>query len=119
MMEINLYRDDEEVLSQLKDAPDPQIDRHLLKIRQLTTKLRASAHKSKVQQAIDQINALRKLGLAELNNFLNPDQQRALSPLFNKFKELTSEDEKSLLQDQELLRALEILKKKLDEDSKN
>ena len=118
MMEINLHQADEDVLNELQQHPDPQIEKHLLKVKQLTTKLKAEAYKIQFQVAIDQLKALKQKGVEELKKLFQPSEQVELSPLFRKFEELTEKDEKAILEDQELLRLMRILKEKLD-DNKN
>lgn len=117
MMEINLHQDDEDIFSELNANPDAQIDRHLVKIKQLNTKLRAEANKRMFQQAIEQIALLKQKGLEELKKLIHPQERAQLMPLFRKFEELTAEDEASILEDQELLHLMEILKDRIDDAS--
>lgn len=116
MMEINYHRLDEEVLEELQQKSNRQIDKHLIKVKQLTAKLRALENKDRFQKALAQIAKLREKGLDELKKLLNPQEVGQLVPLFRKFDELTKDDEKSILEDQELLLLIEILKNKLDND---
>ena len=115
MMEINLNQDDEDIFSELNSNPDAQIDRHFIKIKQLNAKLRAAANKKKFHQAIEQITLLKQKGLEELKKLIQPQEQAQLLPLFRKFEELTADDEASILEDQELLRLMEILKDRIDD----
>lgn len=117
MMEINYHRPDEVVLEELKQKPDAQIEKHLVKIRQISAKLKAQANKERFQKAIDQIRILKEKGLDELKKLINPQEQADLVPLFRKFEELTEKDEAAIVEDQELLHLIEVLKNKLDEDS--
>lgn len=116
MMEINYHRQDEDVITELNSNPDPQIEKHLLRIKQLTTRLKAEANKALFQRAFEQIKVLKQRGLEELKNLVKPQDQEKLIPLFRKFEELTEEDEAAILEDQELLHLLEILKERLDEN---
>lgn len=117
MMEINYHRPDEEVLEELQQKPDAQLEKHLVKIRQISAKLKAQANKERFQKAIDQIRILKVKGLDELKKLINPQEQAQLVPLFRKFEELTEKDEAAIVEDQELLHLIEVLKNKLDEDS--
>jgi hypothetical protein len=117
MMEINYHRPDEEVLVELQQKPDAQLEKHLVKIRQIRAKLKAQANKERFQKAIDQIRILKEKGLNELGKLINPQEQAQLVPLFRKFEELTEKDEAAIVEDQELLHLIEVLKNKLDEDS--
>lgn len=116
MMEINLHQADEDVLHELHEHPDPQIDKHLLKIRQLSTKLKAEANKTHFQTVKEQLEIFKQKGIEELKKLLQPTEQVELSPLFRKFEELTEKDEKAISEDQELLRLMRILKNKLDDN---
>ncbi|MBS1532574.1 MAG: hypothetical protein JSU01_19880 [Bacteroidetes bacterium] len=118
MMEINYYRPDKEILEELEQKPDAQLDAHLVKIKQLNAKLKAQANQERFQKAVDQIKVLKEKGLEELKRLISPQEQAQLVPLFRKFDELTEKDEAAIGEDQELLHLIEILKNKLDEDSK-
>lgn len=116
MMEINLHRSDEEILSELQSVPDSQIEKHLLKIKQLNAKLKADANKLRFQKAVDQIKILKQKGFDEIKRLINPQEQAQLMPLFRRFEELTKEDEAAILADQELLYFIEILNNRIDEN---
>lgn len=116
MMEINLHQSDEDILAELQANPDPQIEKHLLKIKQLNTKLKAQANKVRFEKAIEQIKILKQKGLDEIKKLIQPHEQAQLIPLFRKFEELTQEDEAAILEDQELLHLMEILKDRIDEN---
>lgn len=116
MMEINYHRSDEDVLQELNDKPDPQLDKHLIKIKQLKAKLNAIANESRFQKAIEYLKVLKSKGLDEIRSSLTVEDQNTLIPLFRKFDSLSEEDEKEILEDSELLHYLEVLKDKLDSD---
>jgi len=117
MMEINFHREDEEVLKELEENPDPQIEQHLLKIKQIQTKLRAVANRRRFDKAKEQFALLKKKGIEEIRRRISPQERIEYAPLFRKFEELTKEDEEAILEDQELLKLLEILNKQIDNDS--
>ena len=115
MMEINLHQEDEDVLKELQENPDSQIERHLVKVKQLNTKLKAEANKFKFQTALIQLRELKEKGIEELRKFIQPSEQAEFVPLFRKFEELTEKDEHAILEDIELLRLLKILSEKIDD----
>lgn len=117
MMEINYHREDEDVAQELQENTDPQIERHLIRIKQLTAKLKAEANKQRFAQAKDLLLQLKKKGLEELQRLITPEERIQYALLFRKFEEIDKDDEEEILEDQELLKLLEILKKKID-DSK-
>lgn len=116
MMEINYHRSDEDVLRELEDKPDPQLDKHLIKIKQLKAKLSAVANESRFRKAIEYLKELKSKGLEEIKSALTAEDQTTLIPLFRKFDSLSEEVEKEILEDSELLHYLEALKDKLDSD---
>lgn len=117
MMEINFHRTEEDVLADLRANPDEQINNHLLKIKRLTAKLKAQTNSMRFAKAIEQIRLLKQKGLDEIKKLIRPEEQVQLIPLFRKFEDLSKEDEASILEDQQLLHLIEILKDRLDEDS--
>lgn len=118
MMEINFHREDEKVLRELEENPDPQIDNHLFKIKKLSAQLRAKANQDRFEKAKEQLALLRQKGIEELHRLISPKERSQYAPLFRKFEELTTEDEKSIMEDQEFLKMLEIINRKTDNDSK-
>ena len=115
MMEINYQREDDEILAELAEKPDAQLDNHLLKIKQLTTKLKAEASKLRYHDALEQLKKLKDQGIEEFKKLFNPSEQAQLIPLFNKFSELSKKDEEAILEDQEMLQFMTILKNRSDE----
>lgn len=115
MMEINLHREDEDILEELKNNPDPQIEKHLTNIRRLTTKYKAYAYKLQFQKALDKLRQLKEKGIEEIKQFLNPEEQAQLVTLFRKFDETSPESEADLLEDDQFLSCMNILKTKLNE----
>lgn len=116
MMEINFYREDEEVLKELEANPDPQIEGHLLRIKQIKAKVRAEANRTRFAWAKEQLALLKEKGIEEIQRLITPQERIQYAPLFSKFEEMTKEDELTILEDQELLKMLEILNKKINED---
>lgn len=116
MMEINFHREDEEVLKELQANPDPQIDRHLTRIRQINAKARAEASHIRFAKAKEQLALLREKGIEEIKRLITPQERLQLAPLFSKFEEMTKEDVESIMEDQELLKMLELLNKRINEN---
>lgn len=116
MMEINFYRSEEELLVELENRPNKRIEMHLAKIKQISAKLKAEAAKERFSDAIYQLKKFKEKGIEEFRKLLGPQDQLLLQPLFRKFDELTEEDKADILEDQELLRLMGILKEKLGQD---
>ena len=117
MMEINFYRSSEDVLTELNNKPDPFVEKHLKNVKQLSARFRAEANRRKYTDALNQLKLLKEKGLEELKKLLSFQDQVELQPLFRKFEELTPEDEASILEDQDVLKLMEILKNRLDENA--
>ena len=116
MMEINLHREDQDVLKELLENPDSQIEGHLLRIKQIKAKLRAEANRTRFAWANEQLALLKEKGIEEIQRLITPQERIHYAPLFSKFEEMTEEDKLNILEDQELLKILEILNKRINED---
>lgn len=112
LMEMNFHEPEEDVLQQLESKPDSQILKHLTLVKQLTAKIKADVNKSRFQALIDQVNLLRQNGIDELKKLILPEEQAQLIPLFHKFEGMSKEDEQDILNDQELLLLIKILKER-------
>lgn len=116
MMEINFHREDEEVLKELQENPDAQIEMHILRIKQIKAKVRAETNHIRLARAIEQLALLKEKGIDEIKRLITPQERIQYAPLFSKFEEMTKEDEENIMEDQELLKVLEILNKKMNEN---
>lgn len=112
MLEINYNREEEEILSELVETQDLQINNHLIKIKQLTAKLKAESSKVRYQRALEQLAKFKEKGIDSFKKLFSAEEQLTLVPMFNKFTELSKSDEEAILEDQEMLFLLEILKDK-------
>ncbi len=118
MMEINFHLEDEEVLKELNENPDKQVDKHLVRIKQISAQLKAKANLARFARAKEQISILKQRGVEEIQKLISPEERVQYMPLFRKFEKLTTEDQESIMEDQEFLKMLELLNKKTDDDSK-
>lgn len=119
MLEINYQQDDQDVLAELEAKPDAVVSNHLLKIRQLTAKLKAEANRQRYADAVSQLQILKQKGIEEFKKLFSPSDQTKLVPMFNRFTELSKKDEQEILEDQEMLRFMEILKTRANETDAN
>jgi len=116
LMEMNLLQSDDDTLAQVNISEDPFIQKHLKNIKLLTARYAAIANRSKYQTLKDEFHKLKERGVEELKKMLQPQDVVELQPLFRKFEEITPEDEQNIIEDQEFLLLLELLKKKLDKN---
>ncbi len=117
MMEINFHREDEEVSNELQENPDSQIEDHIVRIKQITAKMKAEANRIRFVRVKEQLALFKQKGIEEIQQLITPQERVKYAPLFRKFEELTKEDEEAIMEDQELLKLLEILNKRIDNDS--
>lgn len=118
MMEINFHREDEEVLNELLENPDSQIEGHLLRIKQIKAKVRYEANRIRFALAKEQLALLKEKGIDAIQRLITPQERVHYAMLFSKFEEMTKEDEENIMEDQELLKMLEILNEKINENPK-
>ena len=116
IIEINYHRTDEDVLNELRERPDSQVEKHLINVKQISTKLKAHANMALFQEALNQLKFLKQKGTKELRKLFPPDErhQPELVQLFRKFEEITAKDEQAILEDQELLLIMKLLNDKLN-----
>ncbi|GAA4920267.1 hypothetical protein [Mucilaginibacter defluvii] len=119
MLEINYQQDDQDVLAELEAKPDSVVNNHLLKIKQLTAKLKADANRQRYADAVSQLQLLKQKGIEEFRKLFSPSDQTKLVPMFNRFTELSKKDEQEILEDQEMLHFMEILKDRANEADSN
>lgn len=118
LMEMNFHQAEEDVFVEKDYRNDAFIQKHLRQIKLKTAKYKAAINKLDYLTILDYVKRLKDIGMDELKQFLNPDQQLQLVPLFRKFEELTDKDEASIAEDQELLQLIHNLKDKLDQIEK-
>jgi hypothetical protein len=114
LIELNFYRDEDDVFVESKYQDDPFIMKHLKLIRLKTTKYRVILNKHNYSNILIEFKRLSDIGFDEIKKFLNPQEQMRIQPLFRKFEELTEKDKSSIEEDQELLQLIAALKDKLD-----
>jgi type III secretory pathway component EscR len=117
LMEMNFHRHHDDVISELSISPSSRVDKHYIKVKQLTAKYKAESNRQYFQKAFDQIQELKRKGIDELRKFLKPSEQQELVPLFRKFEQITESDKESILDDTELLSLIELLKERVDESN--
>jgi hypothetical protein len=113
LMEVNYHGEvNDDLLSELEN--DPIITAQLMDIKKIRTKYRAKSFKSTLELIMEEFQRLKEIGSKKLENLLTPQERVEIAPLFRKFEELSSEDHEQILEDQELLKFMEIMKDKLD-----
>lgn len=117
MMEINFHRDGEEIINELKEHPDQQVENHLLRIKQISAKLKAEANRQRFLKAKEHLLLLKEKSIDEIKRLISPQERIEFVTLFQKFEDLTKEDEEAILEDQEFLKFLEIFNNHHENDS--
>ena len=88
----------------------------MLRIKQIKAKARAEANRDRFAWAKEQLSLLKEKGIEEIQRLITPQERIQYALLFSKFEEMTKEDEENILEDQELLKMLEFLNKKINEN---
>lgn len=114
LLEMNFYRDEDDIVFKDELINDPFIQKHLQQIKLTSSRYKVSYAKTIYSQLIKEINRLRLYDFEDLKKMLNPKEALQLQPLFRKFDELSKEDEASIAEDQELLQLITVLKEKMD-----
>ena len=108
--DINYNKPDEDVLSDLKEKPEPFVEEQLMRVKRSIAKHKAEAHRVSISLAWNEFLKLKEKGVEELQKILTPAEQLEYAKLFRKFDGLTKEDEDSILEDKQLLKLLERIK---------
>ena len=116
LMELNFHESEEEIIQQFESKPDPQILKHLTIVKQHTAKIKADLNRRRYDGVLELWGKLEK-GMDELKKLIRPEEQAQFMPLFHKFENISKEDEKDILKDQELLLLMKILKERSDDSS--
>jgi len=119
MMEINYHRTDADVLSVLKERPDAFVEDQLMRVKRMMAKAKAAAYRHNMELALNQLRQLKERGLQELRKILSVEEQVEYAQLFRKFEELSPEDEASILEDKQLLKLLDRIRKNSGNDDRS
>jgi len=114
LIDANINRNDDDVLNELNSVNDCFVDYQVKRFKKTMTKYHAIAQKNKFSEIKEELNRLRKLGTEKLLEYFTPQEKQQFQSCFRKFKELTETDEKSIMEDQELLLFIKKLKERTD-----
>ena len=115
MMEVNYHEEvDDAIIAELDS--DPIFTAQLLDLKKIRTQYRAKSFKAKLTSIAEQFQKLKEIGSEKLSNLLTPEERLEKAPLFRKFEELTSKDQEQIMEDQELLKFIDLMKDKLDDN---
>jgi len=116
MLEINYLQKDEDILEDLAENQDNFVENKLKLFRRLSAQYKASWNHQKFNKAFVFLEELKNKSVEEINKILNPQAQVAYAPLFRKFEELTDDDKKSILEDEDLLNLIDYLNEQDDDE---
>ncbi len=114
LMEANINKPDNEILTELNLVKDDFVEYQLTKFKQSRAKYNAIFQKSKYSEIIEEFNRLRSIGIEKLKELFTQKEELQLEACFRKFEELTTADEKSIIEDQELILFIKKLKERID-----
>jgi len=116
LMEANINKPDVEVLTDLNMMKNDFVEYQLAKFKQSRTKYNAVVQRNKFSEIQLQLNRLREVGYEKILALFTPQEKLQYQSCYNKFKELTDADEKSILQDTELLLFIKKIKEKIEDN---
>lgn len=117
LMELNAGRSDDDVLSGIDLDTDEFLQRQLRHVKLLTSRARAISQKARFHKLLEKLQSIKSMGEEGLSKFLSPQQTNEFIPLFRKFKELSKEDEESIIEDAQFLQLLDLLENDEDENA--
>ncbi len=116
MLEINYLQKDEDILEDLAETQDEFVENKLKLFRRISAQYKASWNHQKFEKAFAFLKDLKNRSVDEINKILNPEAKVAMAPLFRKFEELTDDDKKSILEDEDLLNLIDYLNEQDDHE---
>jgi len=119
LIEINLASDSMPEYELPPDKEEQMVQGHLKHIRRLKAQYKAKKQREDLISIITDFRQLKDEGIQKLERFLSPKQKKEYASLFRKFSSLSKQDEQDILEDAQILQMIQLLKKKLDEDSSN
>jgi ATP-dependent helicase/DNAse subunit B len=117
MIEINYHKPAEDYLDQLENANE-FVNKHLDLIKLKQAKAKAIFIKKKYINLQNEFHRIKQYGVEELKKLLGAKERQDLVPLFRKFEELSKNEEIEIIDDNDFLDFISILKEKLNDETK-
>ena len=117
MIEINYHKPAEDYLDQLENASE-FVNKHLNTIKLKQAKAKAIFIRKRYINLQNEFKRLKQYGVEELKKLLGAKERQDLVPLFRKFEELSKNEELEIIDDNDFLDFIAILKEKMDDETK-
>ena len=109
LQEANLYRDNQEIVNELRLESDPFINEQLKIVKRYRTKFLASQKKDRTEQLSKIIYALKNEDDECLVNLIGESYSQKAITLYNNFKDMSKVDSESINEEKLFLALIEVL----------
>lgn len=117
MIEINYHKPVEDYLDELENTSE-FVNKHFDLIKLKQAKARALSTKKRYINLQNEFQKLKQYGVEELKKLLGTKERQDLVPLFRKFEELSKNEKSDIIEDNEFLDFIAVLKEKIDNETK-
>lgn len=117
MIEINYYKPAEDYLDELENTSE-FVNKHFNSIKLKQAKAKALFNKQRYVNLQNEFKRLKQFGVEELKKLLGTKERQDLVPLFRKFEELSKNEESDIIEDNDFLDFIAVLKEKMDNETK-
>ena len=117
ILEINYHAPAEDYFDEIENVSD-FVNFHFNKIKLKQAKAKALYSKKRHEEFKKEFEKLKKYGVDELKKLLGQSERLQLQPLFRKFEDLSQNDEIEIIDDNDFLNFISVLKDKIDEETK-
>ncbi|MEN2400892.1 hypothetical protein GKZ90_0013995 [Flavobacterium sp. MC2016-06] len=117
MIEINYHKPIEDYLDEL-DNTSEFVNKHFDLIKLKQAKAKALFIKKRFINLQNEFQRLKQYGVEELKKLLGTKERQDLVPLFRKFEELSKNEESDIIDDNDFLDFIAVLKEKIDNETK-
>lgn len=117
MIEINYHKPAEDYLDELENTSE-FVNKHFNSIKLKQAKAKALFNKQRYVNLQNEFKRLKQFGVEELKKLLGTKERQDLVPLFRKFEELSKNEESDIIEDNDFLDFIAVLKEKMDNETK-
>ncbi len=109
LQEANLFRDNQEIVNDVKLESDPFINDQLKIVKKYRAKFLAGQKKDRTEQLSEVIYALKNDDNESLVNLLGESNSQQAQSLYNNFKNMSKKDSESIHEEKLFLALIEVL----------
>eukprot|EP00388_Colpodella_angusta_P036993 GDKK01040413.1.p1 GENE.GDKK01040413.1~~GDKK01040413.1.p1 ORF type:complete len:134 (-),score=18.37 GDKK01040413.1:23-424(-) len=117
MLEMNYHIPAEDYFDDVDNVSE-FVNFHYNKIKLKQAKAKALNNKKRFDEFKSEFEKLKKYGVDELKKLLGSSERVQLQPLFRKFDDLSQNDEMDIIDDNDFLNFISVLKERIDNETK-